>query len=72
MASNRRALCVGINQFKKYPGVALHGCVNDANGMSSILQDFMGFGRADIIGLTDNQAIKANIRENRDSDHLTK
>jgi hypothetical protein len=26
----RKALCVGINDFKNYPSAALQGCVNDA------------------------------------------
>lgn len=61
MAANKRALCVGINQFKNYPLAALQGCVNDANNMSALLQKFFGFGSGDISVLLDAQATKANI-----------
>lgn len=64
MASNRKALCVGINQFKNYPSAALQGCVNDANDMSAILKEFLGFTDAGIVKLTDAQATKANIMTN--------
>ncbi len=59
--SNKKALCVGINKFKNYPSAALNGCVNDANDMSSLLKDLLGFADPDIIKLTDVQATKANI-----------
>lgn len=59
-----KALCVGINNFKNYPGSALQGCVNDANDMESILKEFLGFNGADITKLTDSQATKANIMAN--------
>jgi len=62
--SNRRALCVGINKFKNFPGSNLQGCVNDANDMSALLKTFLGFGDADIAKLTDEQATKANIMSN--------
>jgi hypothetical protein len=61
MASNRRALCVGINQFKNYPGAALQGCVPDANNMSALLQNLLGFTGSDITLLLDAQATKDNI-----------
>lgn len=61
MASNRRALCVGINQFKNYPGAALQGCVPDANNMSALLQNLLGFTGSDITVLLDTQATKDNI-----------
>jgi metacaspase-1 len=64
MASNRRALCVGINNFKNYPGSALHGCVNDANDMEALLKKWLGFTAGDIVKLTDTQATKANIMKN--------
>jgi metacaspase-1 len=64
MATNRRALCVGINNFKKYPNSALQGCVNDANDMEALLKKYMGYGASDIVKLTDTQATKANIIEN--------
>ena len=61
MASNRSALCVGINKFKNLPGATLQGCVNDALDMSSVLQQFLGFTSADISVLKDGQATKAAI-----------
>ena len=64
MASNRRALCVGINQFKNYPSATLQGCVPDANNMSSLLQKMLGFTSNDITLLTDAQATKTNIINN--------
>lgn len=59
--SIRKALCVGINVFKNYPGSTLHGCVNDANQMVSILKKYLGFKAADIKVLTDAQATKQAI-----------
>jgi len=64
MASNRRALCVGINNFKNLPAAALQGCVNDARDMAALLKDLLGFTAADITTLTDAQATKANIMKN--------
>ena len=61
MTSTRKALCVGINNFKNYPGSALQGCVNDARDMASLLQQLLGFTAADIAVLTDAQATKAAI-----------
>jgi metacaspase-1 len=60
----KKALCVGINKFKNYPSSALQGCVNDANDMTGILKDFMGFKDADITKLTDSTATKVNIMKN--------
>ncbi len=59
--SGKRALCVGINQFKNYPAAALQGCVNDANNMSELLQKLLHFQSSDITLLTDAKATKANI-----------
>jgi hypothetical protein len=61
--SNRRALCVGINQFKNYPGSALQGCVNDAQAMTGVLTSFLGFKGVgtDIKQLVDAHATKAAI-----------
>lgn len=64
MASNRKALCVGINVFENLPDATLQGCVNDANDMASALKDFLGFTDPDITKLTDAQATKANIMNN--------
>ena len=57
----KKALCVGINDFKNYPGAALRGCVNDVQDMSSLLQNLLGFASEDITTLTDADATKANI-----------
>ncbi len=59
--SNRRALCIGINVFKNYPGSTLQGCVNDANQMVGILGQYLGFAAADIKVLADAQATKQAI-----------
>ena len=59
--SNRRALCVGVNNFKNLPAAALQGCVNDAEEMSKLLQDLLGFKSPDIAVLTDSHATKAGI-----------
>ena len=64
MVSNKKALCVGINNFKNLPDAALKGCVNDANDMSALLKDLLGFADSDIVKLTDAQATKANIMNN--------
>ena len=56
-----RALCVGINVFKNYPQSTLHGCVNDAHDMASVLKSYLGFKDPDISVLTDAQATKQNI-----------
>lgn len=60
----KKALCVGINNFKNYPSAALQGCVNDANDLTGILKDFLGFKDADITKLTNATATKANIMKN--------
>ena len=58
----RRALCVGINQFKNLPqGNWLNGCVNDAQDMASVLHDLFGFSENQITVLTDAQATKARV-----------
>lgn len=64
MAGDKRALCVGINNYQNLPDAALRGCVNDVKNMVSILTKFMGFGADDIVELTDEQATKANIMKN--------
>lgn len=64
MATKRKALCVGINNFKNYPSAALQGCVNDANDMAAVLKDLFGFQSGDITILTDDKATKENIIHN--------
>jgi metacaspase-1 len=58
---HRSALCVGIDQYQHFPSAALHGCVNDARDMASLLKDMLGFGDSDITLLADQDATKANI-----------
>ena len=60
----KKALCVGINNFRNYPDASLNGCVNDANDMQSLLKDFNGFTDKDIQVLTDAAATKAAIMSN--------
>lgn len=60
----RKALCVGINQFRNYPNNGLNGCVNDVKDKASVLTDFLGFTSVDIVTLTDSQATKSNIITN--------
>jgi hypothetical protein len=60
----KKALCVGINNFKNYPSAALNGCVNDSEDMKDVLKTFLGFTDADIITLTDKKATKENIMKN--------
>lgn len=64
MPTNRRALVVGINQFKNLPDAALRGCVNDTVEMTGLLKAYSGFGSGDIVTLTDAQATKAAIMSN--------
>lgn len=61
MPNDRRALCVGINQFPFASVPQLSGCVNDAHAMADIFQSLIGFSPGDITLLTDQQATKANI-----------
>ncbi len=62
--SSIKALCVGINKFKNYPNATLYGCMNDANEMSYLLKDVLGFARSDIVKLTNEYATKVNIMYN--------
>ena len=57
----RNALCVGINHYQFFPTAGLHGCVNDALEMASLLKDMLGFEESDLTVLTDQSATKANI-----------
>jgi hypothetical protein len=59
--ANRRALCVGINDFKHFPDAKLNGCVNDANDMAKLLKEVYGFGNTDIVTLTNAKATKKNV-----------
>lgn len=59
--SHRKALFVGINQYKNYPGSNLNGCVNDANAMATVYTKLLGFTAADLSIVTDARATKAAI-----------
>ena len=61
MPNDRRALCVGINQFPFASVNQLNGCVNDAHDMAAVFRELVGFSPGDITVLTDQQATKANI-----------
>jgi hypothetical protein len=60
MLPNKRALCVGIND---YPGTGnnLCGCGNDANDWASLLVECFGFKQDNITLLTDAIATRFNI-----------
>jgi len=60
-AMAKRAICVGINKFAKYPQFALNGCVNDAKDMAALCKGLLGFKAAEVKVLTDAQATKAAI-----------
>lgn len=62
--TSRKALCVGINNFKNFPSAALRGCVNDADDMEKLLKNLLGYHASEIVKLTDAQATKSNIMEN--------
>jgi hypothetical protein len=62
--STRKALCVGINVYKNFPGSSLQGCVNDVDDMVDILTKYLGFSKKDIVTLKDDQATKAAIMKN--------
>ena len=57
----RRALCVGINEFKSLPMSSwLSGCVNDANDLSKALKK-LGFTARSITVLRDKDATKKKV-----------
>lgn len=60
--ANRRALCVGINDYP-YEGNDLNGCVNDAKAWYSLLNKHFRFAAGDIKILLDSQATRKNILE---------
>ena len=57
----RRALCVGINEFKSLPMSSwLSGCVNDANDISKTLKG-LGFTSRNITVLRDKDATRKKV-----------
>jgi hypothetical protein len=67
MAEDKKALCVGINSFKNFPGASLRGCVNDSHEMASLLKDVYGFSPEDVTLLNDEKATKQDIISNLES-----
>jgi len=53
--ANKKALLIGINQYK-IPGANLRGCVNDVKNMQAVLTQFYGFAAGDMTVLTDYDA----------------
>jgi metacaspase-1 len=64
MIMTKKALCVGINNFKNYPENELNGCINDADDMKKLLIKYMGFKEKEITKITDSKATKKNIMKN--------
>lgn len=60
----KRALCIGINNFKNFPENSLNGCINDAYDMHDLMVKYMGFKDNDIVKLLDKEATKKNIMNN--------
>jgi hypothetical protein len=58
MAGQRRALCVGINDYP-YDGSDLNGCVNDARGWADVLKTRFQF--TEVTLLLDQEATKARV-----------
>ena len=56
----RRAVCVGINQFRDPGAPTLRGCVNDARTMAQMLVREFGYDPSQVKVLVDQQATKAN------------
>lgn len=55
----KRALTVGINQYRGLPGNNLSGCVNDAHNLARMLSDVYGFAHVDT--LADAEASRCGI-----------
>jgi metacaspase-1 len=59
--SDRKALNVGINQFRDCPEFTLRGCINDVRNFSKVFIDYLGFSEGDMVELVDERATKANM-----------
>ena len=59
---SKKALLVGINNYRDPQINDLQGCLNDVTNMRNILKTYMGFTNADIRLLVDGRATKANIK----------
>src|SRR5688572_10339538 len=55
-APNRRALLIGINEYKARSVSSLHGCLHDIEAMRLLLERRYGFPSEQITALTDAQA----------------
>lgn len=60
-SKQRKALCVGINEFKFRPDANLQGCVNDAYAMKGIVTEVLGFDAGAVRVLVDAEATKAAV-----------
>lgn len=59
----KRALLIGINDYRNYPEESLRGCVNDVEIMASVLVEKFDFAASDIILLLEEEATKNSIVE---------
>lgn len=57
----KRALCVGIDTYSTPNVPPLHGCVQDARNMASVLTERFGFSPSDVKQLHNELATKDNI-----------
>ena len=67
-AQNKYALVIGINNYYSAPGVlnkenCLHGCLNDAAAMRSLLIHRFGFEEANVVSILNEKAIQRNVIE---------
>lgn len=67
VTSNKRALCIGINNFQFFPHYQLLGCLNDTKNISTVLKKYLHFKESDITFLLDSEATKKNIYKHLDS-----
>jgi hypothetical protein len=61
MPGRKKALLVGVNDFKDASISRLNGCVNDALNIRATLKEFFGFTNTDIHVLTNARATKPMI-----------
>ena len=59
----KRALLIGINEYKYYREFPLDGCLNDVEIMASVLREKFGFNEDEIILLTNEKATRDRIVE---------
>ena len=57
----RKALSVGINEFRDFEQFRLRGCVADVENFTKVLVENMEFSEKNIVKLVNEQATKANI-----------